>query len=140
MDRVYKIYSRMHRSKNKFKKRFLHFYLRIIYACDIMPGTLIGEGAKFAHNGLGCVINEDVIIGQNCNIGAGVTIGGRSGNPVVPKIGDNVLIGANACILGSICIGNNVQIGAGAVVVHDVPDNAVVVGNPGKIIKYLGKV
>lgn len=137
MDRVFKLYMKMYNSKNSFIQRMIHFYLRVVYTCDIMPKTIIGEGTKFAHNGLGVVINENVKIGKNCKIGAGVIIGGRSGKIIVPTIGDNVIIGANSCIIGPVCIGDGAKIGAGAVVVHDVPEKAVVVGNPAKIIKVL---
>lgn len=66
-----------------------------------------------------------------------VTIGGRQGHGgLLPVIGDNVLIGVGALILGGCKIGNNATIGAGAIVLKDVPDNAVVVGNPARIIKY----
>lgn len=112
-----------------------HYYLRIIYGCDIMPGTKIGEGTRFPHRGLGVVINKDCTIGQNCTIEKGVVIGGRSGNFIVPIIGDGVLIGSNAVVIGPVKVGNGAQIGAGAVVVHDVPDYSVVVGNPARVIK-----
>lgn len=75
--------------------------------------------------------------GDNCTILQNCTIGGRSGYEKVPIIGNNVLIGANSCIIGPIKIGNNVQIGAGSVVLHDVKDNEVVAGVPAKHIKFL---
>lgn len=137
MDRVYKIYKKMHNSKSKIVRKLLHFYLRSIYSCDIMPETVIGENAQFAHNGLGVVIHPEAVIGVNLKISQGVTIGGRNGKSVVPKIGDNVQLGANALILGPVVIGNNSIIGAGSIVLNSVPENAVVVGNPGRIIKYV---
>lgn len=137
MDRVYRIYKWMHNSKSFVVKKVLHYYLRVVYSCDIMPQTIIGEHTRFPHAGLGVVISTDAVIGKNCVVSKGVVIGGRSGIQNVPKIGDNVLIGANATIIGPVTIGNNAQVGAGAVVVHDVPPNAVVVGNPAKIVKYL---
>lgn len=139
MDRVYSIYSRMHSSKNMIYQRWLHYFLRVMYACDIMPQTVIGKDAHFAHCGLGVVINQDVIIGDYAKIGAHVVIGGRNGNPIVPHIGENVEIGAGAIVLGDITIGDNVVIGAGSVVLKSFPDNAVVVGNPGRIIKYINE-
>lgn len=134
---VIDIVSKMNRKHGKLAMLY-HYYLRVVYGCDIMPGTKIGGGTRFPHRGLGVVINKDCVIGKNCTIGKGVVIGGRSGNPVVPKIGDNVLVGSNAVIIGPIKIGDNAQIGAGAVVVHDVPENAVVVGNPARVIKING--
>lgn len=135
MDRVYRIYKKMHRTNKGLLRRWYHFWLRTVYCCDIMPGTLIGEGTRFPHAGLGVVINEDAVIGEKCVIGKGVVIGGRSGIEIVPVIGNNVEIGANALVLGPIKIGNGAKIGAGAVVVHDVPENAVVVGNPAHLIR-----
>ena len=132
---VVKIIQKMN-SKKHFRIAMLyHYYLRVVYGCDIMPGTKIGDGTRFPHRGLGVVINKDCIIGSNCTIEKGVVIGGRSGNPIVPIIGDNVLIGCNAVVIGPVIISNGSQIGAGAVVVHDVPENSVAVGNPAKIIK-----
>lgn len=135
MDRVYRLYKKMHTSKNAIYRKLLHFYLRTVYTCDIMPQTVIGENTHFAHQGMGVVINQDAVIGNNVKIGAHVVIGGRNGNPIVPHIGNDVEIGAGAILLGEITIGDNCIIGAGSVVLKSAPPNAVVVGNPGKIIK-----
>jgi serine O-acetyltransferase len=79
-------------------------------------------------------------MGEYCNLSQGVTIGvgGRGENSGCPKLGDRVFIGPGAKILGSISIGNDVAIGANAVVTKDLPDNAVAVGVPAKIISYKG--
>ena len=95
----------------------------------------IGKGTRFPHDALGIVIHPDAIIGTNCTVNQGVTIGGRSEIPILPRIGNNIIIGANATVLGNIIVGDNATIGAGAVVIHDVPENAVVVGVPAKEIK-----
>lgn len=137
MNRVYKIYLKMKRTKSKILKRYYEIYLRIVYCCDIPSETKIGKDVRFPHNALGVVIHPEAIIGDNCCIGQNVTIGGRSGIQKVPVIGDNVLIGANAVLLGPVTIGDGAQIGAGSVVVHDVPANGVVVGNPAKVIKIV---
>lgn len=95
----------------------------------------LGNGFIIEHiNGI--VINPLVSIGDNCNIYNGVTIGleKRGKRKGVPTIGNEVWIGANACIVGKINIGNNVLIAPGAYVNFDVPDNSIVVGNPGKVI------
>lgn len=84
---------------------------------------------------VGIVISPSAIIGKNCTIYQNVTIGQKNGKNAA-IIGDNVLICANACILGNIKIGDNAIIGAGAVVIKDVPANAVVAGNPAEVIKY----
>lgn len=93
------------------------------------------KGTKFAYGGIGVVIHARAVVGRNCMIGQGVTIGGKSGWYEVPVIGDNVEIHAGARVLGPVKIGDNVIIGANAVVVKDVPDNCVVAGVPARIIK-----
>ena len=109
------------------------------YGISIPHLTQIGSGLYIGHFG-GIVVNVAVIIGENCYIGQGVTLGQvnrgkHKGNPV---IGDNVYIGAGAKIIGNIKIGNNVAVGANAVVTKDVPDFAVVVGIPARVISYNG--
>lgn len=96
---------------------------------------MLMKGTKFAYGGIGVVIHARAIVGRNCMIGQGVTIGGKSGWYEVPVIGDNVEISAGARILGPIKIGSNVIIGANAVVVKDVPDNCIIAGVPARIIK-----
>jgi len=90
---------------------------------------------------MGVVIGETTIIGNNVTLYQGVTLGGtgKERGKRHPTIGDNVVIGAGAKVLGNIRIGNNVQIGANAVVIKDVPDNSTVVGVPGRIVKREGK-
>jgi serine O-acetyltransferase len=95
------------------------------------PGADIGEGLCIPHIGP-VVIGSGVKIGKRCTIFQGVTIGAAHGN--YPVIGDDVFIGANACVIGSARIGNKAIIGAGAVVVKDVPDGATAVGNPARVI------
>lgn len=95
----------------------------------------IGEGTVIGYQGIGVVIHKHTVIGKNCIISQNVTFGGKGGSGV-PVIGDNVLIGAGAVLLGDIHIGNNVSIGANAVVLTDIPENAIAVGVPAKVIKY----
>ena len=102
-------------------------------------GTRSGCGLMFSHYS-GVVINSGAVIGENCTILQCVTIGSVYGpKGGVPHIGDNVVLAAGAKVIGKVKIGNNVMIGAGAVVVKDVPDNAVVVGNPARIVSYDGE-
>lgn len=104
----------------------------------ISKTTIIGEGAYFAHP-YATVINAKSI-GCNFSCRHLTTIGNKRDNDNVsrPIIGDNVSLGANVTIIGNIRIGDNVTIGAGSVVVKDIPNNAVAVGNPAKIIRYNG--
>jgi serine O-acetyltransferase len=101
--------------------------------------TNIGKGFYIGHFG-GVVINSGATIGVNCNISQCVTIGraGRGGAKGFPVIGNNVYLGPGAKIIGGIKIGNDVVIGANSVVTKDVPDKAVVVGIPGKVISFDG--
>lgn len=101
--------------------------------------TQIESGLYISH--FGCIIvNHNAVIGKNLNLSQEVTIGqsNRGKKKGCPTIGDNVYIGPGAKIFGNIRIGNNVAIGANAVVTEDVPDNAVVVGIPAKVISYNG--
>ncbi|WP_312075169.1 serine acetyltransferase [Chryseobacterium sp.] len=109
-----------------------HFQIK--YGFQIYPETEIGEGLYLGHWG-SLVINPKAKIGRNCNIAQGVTIGqqNRGKNEGYPKIGDEVWIGPNAVLVGSITIGNNVLVAPNAYVNFDVPDNSVVAGNPAKI-------
>lgn len=101
-----------------------------------VPGQcLIGKGTKFGKGGIGVVIHQRTIIGKNCLIGQGITIGGRSKKYKVPVIGNNCYLGAGSRVLGSIQIGDNVIIGANAVVLSDIPSNSIAVGIPAKVIK-----
>jgi len=113
---------------------------RLHKTCYLPDNKKLKEGnVKFPHP-MGIVISKNAQLGKNCIIYQNVTIGAKSrelgtlGKSQVPEIGDNCIIYAGACIVGGITIGNNVQIGANAVVVKDVPDNCVVVGNPARII------
>ena len=111
----------------------IRFGIGISYKNQIGPGLYIG------HQG-GIVINEQVVIGKNCNLSQQVTIGvSRRGERAgVPTIGDNVYIGPGAKIFGQIQVGNDAAIGANCVVTRDVPDNGVAVGIPAKVISYEG--
>jgi serine O-acetyltransferase len=113
--------------------RYLNHWLN---ACWIGRNANFGPGFAIMHP-YGIVINSSVIAGENLVLQSGVVIGvAKDGEPLnVPVIGDNVYIGAGAKLFGKITIGNNASIGANAVVVKDVPDNAIVVGIPAKQIK-----
>lgn len=107
-------------------------FLPSISSCDLGGLRNVKSGFKLIH-GYGVVISPYAIIGSQCTVLQNVTIGDKEGTGS-PKIGDNVIIGAGAIIIGPITIGNNVKIGAGAVVVSDIPANSIVVGPKAQVI------
>ncbi len=113
--------------------------LRVKYGYQVPFSTKIGAGLFLGHFG-SIVVNKGTVIGRNCNLAQGVTIGqvNRGKQQGCPVIGDRVWIGANAVVVGGITIGNDVLIAPLTFVNFDVPDKAVVVGNPGQIINYNG--
>ena len=119
--------------------------LQINYDChsktgaDIHPGATIGK-SFFIDHATGVVIGETAIIGDHVIVYQGVTLGGVSSTKGKrhPTIGNNVVIGTGAIVLGNITIGNNVRIGAGSVVLKDIPDDSTVVGIPGEVVKHKG--
>lgn len=113
-------------------ERYLYNRCCVKYGCDIPSHVDIGPGFRMDHPH-GVVINSKAIIGSNFTIKSGAIIGAN--NHGVPVIGDNVLVGVHALIIGNIRIGNNVDIGAGAIIVHDVPENAVMVCDAAHILK-----
>jgi serine O-acetyltransferase len=119
--------------------RFLLGRLTYKLGISIPPSTKIGSGFYIGHFG-GIVVNSKSIIGKNCNISHGVTLGkaNRGKNKGYPMLGDNIYIGPGAKIVGSVKIGNNVAIGANCVVTKNISDNSVVVGIPGKVISLEG--
>jgi serine O-acetyltransferase len=107
-----------------------------VFAVDIHPGARIGKGILLDH-ATGVVIGETAVIGNDVSILHGVTLGGtgKEAGDRHPKVGDGVLIGAGANVLGNVRIGNGAKIGAGAVVVKSVPDGATAVGCPAKVME-----
>jgi len=106
---------------------------------SIPPSTEIGSGFYIGHFG-GIEINFRSVIGKNCNISQGVTLGAanREANKGYPTLGDNIYIGPGAKIVGAVKIGNNVAIGANCVVTKDIMENSVVVGVPARVISEEG--
>jgi serine O-acetyltransferase len=123
-----------------FIPRFLSHVARELTGIEIHPGAKIGKNFFIDHGG-GVVIGETSIIGDNCLLYQGVTLGGTSDKREKrhPTLLDNVTVGAGAKIIGAITIGNNVTIGSNSVVLDDVPDGSVVVGIPGRITKMNGQ-
>jgi len=123
-----------------FIPRFLSQMARFFTGIEIHPGAKIGE-SLFIDHGMGVVIGETSVVGNNVTLYQGVTLGGtgKEKGKRHPNIDDNVVIGTGAKILGNITIGENSYIGANAVVLKDVPANSTVVGVPGRITKQDGK-
>ncbi|MFB8787553.1 MAG: serine O-acetyltransferase [Potamolinea sp.] len=113
--------------------------IEILTGCEFPNRAEIGKGLFMPH-AVGITIHVDTKIGDYCNLSQHVTIGvgGRGEKQGTPKLGDRVFVGPGARLFGKITIGNNVAIGANAVVTKDLPDNAVAVGIPAKIISYQG--
>jgi serine O-acetyltransferase len=113
---------------------------RSVTGIEIHPGAVIGNGF-FIDHGMGVVIGETAVIGNDVLLYQGVTLGGTGleKGKRHPTVGNNVVIGAGAKILGNITIGDNSYIGANAVVIKDVPPNSTIVGVPGRVTKQDGK-
>lgn len=112
-------------------------HLKYLTGIQIPLGITIGGGLRLIHFG-NVVFNARAKLGNNCVVFNGVTIGASQRGGFGPKIGNNVVICTGAKLIGNITIGNNAVIGAGAVVVKDVPDNAVVGGVPARILSMDG--
>ena len=134
---------RMYRRAHWFYKHKCYFLARLISqravrktGIEIHPGAKIGKGL-FIDHGTGVVIGETTEIGENCTIYQGVTLGGtgKDQGKRHPTLGDNVMVGAGAKVLGPFKVGNNVRIAAGAVVLDEVPDNCTAVGVPARVVK-----
>jgi len=133
--KVHRIGHFFYKKKIPILPRIFRFIVFLLYNSDIPSSVVIGKNTLFGHSGIGVVIHQDAVIGDDCVIGQGITIGGRSKNPTVPVIGNKVYIAAGARVLGPIQIGNNVIIAPNAVVIKDVPDNCIVGGIPAQILK-----
>ena len=132
----YKISHYLYNKKHYILARYISEKAKRKTGIEIHPGAKIGKGL-FIDHGMGVVIGETAIVGDNVTMYHGVTLGGtgKEKGKRHPTIGDNVFIGSGAKLLGNIKIGNNVKIGANAVVLKDVPDNVTIVGIPAKIVK-----
>ncbi len=146
------LYSGLHaliayRIAHSLWKAKLYLLARLISQCarfwtgiEIHPGALIGKGF-FIDHGMGVVIGETTIVGDNVTLYQGVTLGGtgKETGKRHPTLGDNIVVGAGAKVLGNIEIGSNSYIGANAVVLRSMPENTTVVGVPARITKQEGK-
>lgn len=113
---------------------------RFLTGIEIHPAAEIGDGF-FIDHGAGVVIGETSEVGDNVTLYQGVTLGGtgKETGKRHPTLKDNVTVGAGAKVLGSVTVGENAKIGAGSIVIHDVPPNSTVVGNPGRPVRERGR-
>ena len=127
----------LHRRGTPLLPRLIGHASRFLTGVEIHPGAVIGEGL-FIDHGMGLVIGETAVIGDDCHLLHGVTLGGTSTRRVKrhPTLGNGVVVGAGAQIIGAVTIGDRARIGAGSVVVANVPAHATVVGVPGHVIAY----
>jgi len=119
--------------------RFLSQLGRLLTGVEIHPGARIGSGV-FIDHGMGVVIGETAVIGNRCLLFQGVTLGGtgKQTGKRHPSLGENVVVGAGAKVLGAISVGANTRIGAGSVLLRDVEPDCTVVGVPGRVIHQSG--
>jgi len=138
---IHRLAHKLYRSGLSFFARVLSQIARAFTGIEIHPGATIGR-RFFIDHGMGVVIGETTIIGDDVILYQGVTLGGtgKERGKRHPTLGNHVVVGTGAKVLGNITLGNNVKIGAGSVVVHPVPDDSTVVGIPGRIVKSRGQV
>ncbi|MDO8581157.1 MAG: serine O-acetyltransferase [Candidatus Omnitrophota bacterium] len=136
----YKISSALWKANLKLLARAVSQFTRFLTGIEIHPAAVIGRGL-FIDHGMGVVVGETSIIGENVTLFQGVTLGGtgKETGKRHPTLGNNIVVGAGAKILGNIVIGDNTYVGANAVVLRDIPANSTVVGVPGHITKQDGK-
>jgi serine O-acetyltransferase len=127
----------LHNSGLRLPARLISHFGRAVTGIEIHPGARIGE-RFFIDHGMGVVIGETAVIGENCHLYQGVTLGGTSTKRAKrhPTLGKGVVVGAGAKVIGAVTLGDGAKIGAGSVVVTNVPANATVVGVPGHIVAY----
>lgn len=130
---------KLQKEKHYFSARLVSQLSRHMTGIEIHPGATIGKGF-FIDHGMGVVIGETTEIGDNCTLYQGVTLGGTGKDlgKRHPTLGDNVMVGAGAKVLGPILIGSNSKIASNAVVLHPVPENSTAVGIPAKVVRRDG--
>ncbi len=137
---AYRVAHYFHKKKLYLTARVISQLARFFTGIEIHPGATIGKGL-FIDHGMGVVIGETTEIGDNCLIYQGVTLGGtgKDKGKRHPTLGDNVMVGSGARVLGPFKVGNNVKIAANAVVLEAVPDNCTAVGVPARVVRCNGK-
>ena len=138
--RAYRKANWFYRHNMKYIARWISQRARHKTGIEIHPGATIGKGL-FIDHGMGVVIGETAEIGDNCTIYQNVTLGGtgKDHGKRHPTLGNNVLVGAGARVLGPFKVGDNARIAAGAVVLTEVPENATAVGVPARVVSINGE-
>ena len=137
---AYRVSHALHEKEHYFAARAVSQAARCVTGIEIHPGATIGKGLVIDH-GMGVVIGETAEIGDNCTLYQGVTLGG-TGKDVGkrhPTLGDNVLVGSGAKVLGPFKIGSGAKIASNAVVLEEIPENATAVGIPAKVVRRKGQ-
>ncbi len=137
---AYRVSHKLYLSRHYLSARAVSQLARRVTGIEIHPGATIGKGL-FIDHGMGVVVGETAEIGDHCTIYQGVTLGG-TGKDVGkrhPTLGNNVMIGAGAKVLGPVKLDDNVKIAAGAVVLRDIPENSTAVGIPAKVVRRKGE-
>jgi serine O-acetyltransferase len=134
---LHRIAYTLHKRGLRLPARIISHLSRALTGIEIHPGAELGDGL-FIDHGMGVVIGETSVIGDDCHLYQGVTLGGSSTKRLKrhPTLGNDVIVGAGAKIIGAVNIGDGAKIGAGSVVVTNVPAHATVVGVPGHIVAY----
>lgn len=131
---LYRIGNFFYRNDLRSPARLITWLNRFLFSAYIPSSATIGANFRLGYWGLGVVIHNRAIIGDNCLVAQNVTIGRNFGSQGVPRLGNDVYVGAGSAVFGDITVGDNVIIGANSVVNKDVPPNTVVAGNPFRIL------
>ena len=137
---AYRVSHKLYVGKHYFSARLVSQIARFLTGIEIHPGAKIGKGL-FIDHGMGVVIGETTEIGDNCTLYQGVTLGGtgKETGKRHPTLGDNVMVGAGARVLGPFKIGSGTKVASGAVVLEEIPEDSTAVGIPARVVRKAGK-
>ena len=137
---AYRVSHKLYVSQHYFSARLVSQVARFLTGIEIHPGATIGKGL-FIDHGMGVVIGETAEIGDNCTLYQGVTLGGtgKDTGKRHPTLGNNVMVGAGARVLGPFRIGDNTKVASGAVVLEEIPEDSTAVGIPARVVRKAGK-
>ena len=138
---LHRLAHKLYQWRLRLLARMVSQVARAFTGIEIHPGATIGR-RFFIDHGMGVVIGETTVIGNDVILYQGVTLGGtgKERGKRHPTLGNRVVVGTGAKVLGNISLGTNVKIGAGSVVVHSVPDDSTVVGIPGRVVRTRGQI